>query len=179
MLFRSDDRLPHRPIPDRLADSIEDLESLEQSVPALGKRLQELGHRMRAQAPQNDDESRFVHGGMHPRNVFVDSATVGFIDLDGVHTGSPMYDLGKMSADLRNDAPVREAFFGGYARGYARATGKVLNLESVAWWTAVDLIRRAAKPGRILEPDGPQKAERLMREATATLQNGSSSSNTT
>ena len=103
-----------------------------------------------------------LHGDLHPRNILVDGAQLTFIDLDSVHVGPAVIELGGWVADmlyratLDSVAPQQAApSWRAFLAAYAAASGRSINASLLAWSTARHLLCRRArgcvanlKPGR-------------------------------
>jgi hypothetical protein len=103
-----------------------------------------------------------LHGDLHPRNILVDGERLSFIDLDGVHTGPAVFELGAWVADTLYRAALGGAASWCAAPGchaflaaHASASGRAANAKLLAWSTAHDLLCKRAyrcvanlKPGR-------------------------------
>jgi len=103
-----------------------------------------------------------LHGDLHPRNILVDGERLSFIDLDGVHTGPAVFELGAWLADtlyravLDAAAPWRAAAgCHAFLEAHAMASGRAADGALLAWSTAHDLLCKRAwrcvanlKPGR-------------------------------
>jgi Phosphotransferase enzyme family len=104
-----------------------------------------------------------LHGDLHPRNILVDGARLAFIDLDSVHTGPAVLELGGWVADtlyratlegvpLQRVAPSWRAFLAAHAHTSGHAADEAL----LAWSAAHHLLCKRAyrgvanlKPGRL------------------------------
>ena len=103
-----------------------------------------------------------LHGDLHPRNILADGAQLTFIDLDGVHAGPAVIELGGWVADmlyratLDGVAPQRVApSWRAFLAAYASVSGRSADAALLAWSTAHHLLCRRAcgcvanlKPGR-------------------------------
>jgi hypothetical protein len=103
-----------------------------------------------------------LHGDLHPRNILVDGARLAFIDLDSVHAGPAVIELGGWVADmlyravldgmpLQRTAPSWRAFLA----AHAEASGHAADESLLAWSAAHHLLCKRAyrgvanlKPGR-------------------------------
>jgi aminoglycoside phosphotransferase (APT) family kinase protein len=65
---------------------------------------------------------RLVHGDLNPTNLLVDpdAGTVGIVDWEFAHVGTPLMDLGNL---LRDEAIYPLAFVRGFLDGYQRIAG--------------------------------------------------------
>lgn len=103
-----------------------------------------------------------LHGDLHPRNILVDGGQLAFIDLDGVHAGPAVLELGAWVADLLyraaldGAAPDRALASGrAFLSAYSADGGRAVEHPLLAWSTAHDLLCKRAyrcvanlKPGR-------------------------------
>lgn len=84
-----------------------------------------------------------VHGDLHDRNVLLDGARGGIIDLDGVGVGDPAIDVGNLAAHVVLRALQRgDEVADGRAEALAVAAGHPAG-ESAAPWVARTLFRLA------------------------------------
>ncbi|MBI3466253.1 MAG: aminoglycoside phosphotransferase family protein [Planctomycetes bacterium] len=170
-----DAELPHITLADWQERARQDIDQLQQFMPALQGQLRDISDRLRSQAPaDNDCWLGFVHAECHPGNLFVDSRTIGFLDFDRAHTGCTTVDLGKMLAHLRclrnrgrvaDDGPLREVFL----EAYMKAAKRTLQPEVVGWWMAVQLLQMTVKTARRLDSGDPEKVEVMVREVAEAL----------
>ena len=136
---------------------------LAQAEPAWQPRLARLRERLDSGAARLADQPTVtLHGDLHPRNILDDGARLAFIDLDSVHAGPAVIELGGWVADTlyratlegiapQQVAPSWRAFLAAYAAG----SGRGPNAALLAWSTAHHLLCRRArgcvanlKPGR-------------------------------
>jgi aminoglycoside phosphotransferase (APT) family kinase protein len=103
-----------------------------------------------------------LHGDLHPRNVLADGGQLAIIDLDGLHRGPAVLELGAWVADgiyralLDGAAPMRDApAWQALLEGYARGGGTLPASSVLAWAVAWNLLTQRAwrcvvnlKPGR-------------------------------
>jgi len=168
-------QLPHRTAADHLKEAQRRVQSLAQLTPELSAQVEDIGFMLQCKLPHDDQCSvGFVHGDLGLRNVLVDPRKIGFIDFDGAHNGPVAADLGRITAALRNlfldrDATEERKLEDAFLQAYCRAARRSFTPEVIAWWTALGLIRFAAKPIRQLEANGVNKAKELLDEALRTL----------
>jgi len=168
-------QLPHRTAADHLKEAQRRVQSLAQLTPELSAQVEDIGFMLQCKLPHEDQCSGgFVHGDLGLRNVLVDPRKIGFIDFDGAHNGPVAADLGRITAALRNlfldrDATEERKLEDAFLQAYCRAARRSFTPEVIAWWTALGLIRFAAKPIRQLEANGVNKAKELLDEALRTL----------
>jgi Ser/Thr protein kinase RdoA (MazF antagonist) len=103
-----------------------------------------------------------LHGDLHPRNVLADGDQLALIDLDDVHRGPALLELGAWVAEgmyravLEGDAPTRDQqAWQGLLDGYVEAGGVRPMPQALAWACAWNLLCQRAwrcvvnlKPGR-------------------------------
>lgn len=131
--------------------------------PAWQPRLARLAARLDAGAAAFTAEpAATLHGDLHPRNILVDGERLGFIDLDGVHAGPAVFELGAWVADTLYRAALGGAapWFAApgchvFLAAHASASGRAADGALLAWSTAHDLLCKRAyrcvanlKPGR-------------------------------
>lgn len=103
-----------------------------------------------------------LHGDLHPRNVLAQGGRLALIDLDDLHRGAALLELGAWfshaiyRALLEGASPMRDRLaWQALLDGYARAGGCVPAAPALAWATAWNLLTQRAwrcvvhlKPGR-------------------------------
>jgi len=103
-----------------------------------------------------------LHGDLHPRNVLVDGDQLALIDLDDVHRGPALLELGAWMAEgmyratLVGAAPTRDqSAWQALLEGYVGAGGTRPAPQALAWACAWNLLSQRAwrcvvnlKPGR-------------------------------
>jgi aminoglycoside phosphotransferase (APT) family kinase protein len=103
-----------------------------------------------------------LHGDLHPRNVLTDGDHLALIDLDDLHRGPALLELGAWMAEgiyralLEGGAPTRDrAAWQALLDGYADAGGIRPRPQAMAWACAWNLLCQRAwrcvvnlKPGR-------------------------------
>jgi Phosphotransferase enzyme family len=103
-----------------------------------------------------------LHGDLHPRNVLADGDQLALIDLDDVHRGPALLELGAWLAEgmyravLEGDNPTRDQpAWQALLEGYAKAGGGRPMPQALAWACAWNLLCQRAwrcvvnlKPGR-------------------------------
>ena len=96
-----------------------------------------------------------LHGDLHPRNILVDrqagAVRHAFIDLDDVHTGPALVELGVWVADahyralLDGLAPAQvAASCGAFLAAYTEASGERVDSAQLAWSAAHHLLCQRA-----------------------------------
>jgi hypothetical protein len=103
-----------------------------------------------------------LHGDLHPRNVLADGDQLALIDLDDVHRGPALLELGAWMAEgmyravLEGGTPTRDQLaWQALLDGYAGAGGVRPRPQALAWACAWNLLCQRAwrcvvnlKPGR-------------------------------
>ena len=155
--------LPARSVDDVRRQPQEVAALLAQAEPAWQHRLAALARMLADGGEALDCESpATLHGDLHPRNILVHGARLGFVDLDDVQRapavlelaawiGGALYRAALDGVAARTSVASCQAFLAGYA---ARG-GRVADEPLLAWCVAHDLLCRRAyrcvaslKPGR-------------------------------
>lgn len=150
-----------------LADEASDMRELARTlgilVPSLASRLERLTSALADALTALPDEAVPLHGDFYTDQVLVSERGVVLIDLDEMRRGHPLLDVGMflahLAASTSDDAGQVEAgevFREAYARERPRGSNAVPIFEAAA------LLRKAPGPFRRLEPDWPQRIERLV-----------------
>jgi len=156
---------PRSSIADALEMTAAGLRALVVAAPEIGPDLEAALARLRAATPGPPDTDSFVHGDFHPGQVLVRAAGIGVLDFDRAHCGDSCADLGNLAAHLHPAAP--ESPPGGVAWGarvveaYEDARGARLDRGRLRFWTALALLRLAARPFRGLETHWWETSARL------------------
>jgi hypothetical protein len=165
---------------------------LERVQPAWRPLLARLVDRLEGGfAALSGEAAATLHGDLHPRNILVDVAEgegdgkaarrpFALIDLDGLHAGPAVLELGAWVADalyratlagtaLLDSAPSWRAFLA----TYAQAGGRCADPTLLAWSTAHDLLcKRALRCVANLKPGRFPAVPRLLALADAIAQAG-------
>jgi len=115
-----------------------------------------------------------IHGDLYDKQILLDGACVGLVDLDRATRGDPRLDLGLLVAHLERDATLGrlapekvEAVEASLLEGYQSARGA--RVGSLDAFVAEGLLRLAHHPFRSREPDWPAGVRALVDRATARL----------
>lgn len=155
---------------------------LAQVEPAWQPLLARLADRLVSGAARLADQPAVtLHGDLHPANILVDGAQLSFIDLDSVHAGPAVIELGGWVADmlyratLDGDAPRRvAASWHALLAAYASVSGRSADAALLAWSTAHHLLcRRACGGVANLKPGRFEAVPRLLALAEAIADAGS------
>ncbi len=165
------------PLPGLVPTGAEDLRRRVQDAaallaavdPAWRTLLERLAARLLAGAARVAAEpAASLHGDLHPRNIMVEGERLAFIDLDAVHAGPAVLELGAWIGDtlyraLLEDTPPQatvpacRAFLAAHAQHGGRAADPAL----LAWSVAFDLFAKRA--GRCVAGLKPGRFERVPR----------------
>jgi Ser/Thr protein kinase RdoA (MazF antagonist) len=162
--------LPARSLADEAATVVDTARWLSLVLPALAGRLTRLSERIGNGLASQPAAFRTVHGDFYDDQALVSDAGVTVIDLDELHRGHPLSDVGNMLAHLRSGeargdgtGDARERFLRSALADEPHTTGDLAPFEAAA------LLRLAPGPFRRLEPDWPDGIERIVGLAEASL----------
>lgn len=165
--------LPVRTMADEAATIVRTVHWLGLLLPALAPRLTRLGERIANRLTDQADDLRTVHGDFYDDQALVSDSGVALIDLDELHRGHPLTDVGNMLAHLRSGetrgdgtGSARDRFLRAALGDSSHTTGDVASFEAAA------LLKLAPGPFRRLEPDWPNAIERIIGLAEACLKQG-------
>ena len=128
---------------------------LQRLSPAGGRRLAPLVERLIAMHPGLPPAAiATLHGDLHLKNLLADGSRISLIDLDDVHLGDPLDDLGGLIASLLY-LPVLDRLSTGRAEhairrilaAYQRATARPLDTTALRWHVSTMLITQRIKRG--------------------------------
>jgi tRNA A-37 threonylcarbamoyl transferase component Bud32 len=120
----------------------------------------------------------FLHGDVHPKNVFLNKDALFLLDLDQAATGAAAADLGSVIAGLYCDActgsrtwhdasALQRALLDGY--------GAPHNSDELRWHIAAALLQeRALRSVTRIRPTTLQKLPEILRTAETVLNGGAS-----
>jgi Ser/Thr protein kinase RdoA (MazF antagonist) len=155
--------LPVRTLADEAATIVQTARWLGLLLPALAPRLTRLGERIGRELTRQAQELSTVHGDFYDDQILVSDSGVTIIDLDELHRGHRLGDVGNMLAHLRSgDArgdgtgTARERFLGAALAGLPYTAGDVAVFEAAA------LLKLAPGPFRRLEKDWPERVEQIV-----------------
>ncbi len=155
--------LPARTLADEAATVVDTARWLSLLLPALAARLTRLSERIANRLTGQAEAFRTAHGDFYDDQTLVSDAGVAIIDLDELHLGHPLVDVGNMlahlgSGDARGDGTgaARERFLEAALRGSAYSRRDVEAFEAAA------LLKLAPGPFRRLEADWPRAVEQIV-----------------
>jgi len=178
------DRLPVRTVAGLLDDALEKLSVVVQAWPACAGQMSEVADRLAASVPRDSDHGT-VHTDLHPNNVFLSGGKIALIDLDGLHRGPVLSDLGSFSAGVLYRACLHRrppagslAELAVFASNYQRYSGIQIEPAALNWFTAAALVAERCsravsrlKPGRLqIIDDLAGLAANLLRDEATILQ---------
>jgi hypothetical protein len=139
---------------------------------ALSSRLQHHGSALMQQGQVT------MHGDLHPGNLLIHAGRLAFVDLDDLHTGPAVLELGAwlaytLSRAVLHGAPMAQArqSCSAFLQAYAQASGQAVDDTWLAWGTAHHLLCRRACGGlATLKPGRYAAVPRLLALADAITQ---------
>jgi len=168
--------LPVRRMADEAATVAHTARWLSLLLPALAPRLIRLGERIGSGLTLQTHELRTIHGDFYDDQTLVSHSGVTVIDLDELHRGHPLTDVGNMLAhlstgDARGDGTgaARERFL------RAALTDSPYTGNDVAPFEAAALLKLSPGPFRRLEKDWPAGIEQIVSIAESCLAESSRS----
>jgi aminoglycoside phosphotransferase (APT) family kinase protein len=159
----------HRRAPIDRAGVSEDarLLSAGRAVDALAPQLRGVGGRLAAAVAKRLRTTSAVvlaHGDFYDDQLLVGGEHVVILDLDEARPGHPLLDVGNFLAHL--SAASRESLRHGFLDACERAG---FDLDGVLVFEAAALLALAVGPFRRLEPDWPDRVERIVELAAERL----------
>jgi Ser/Thr protein kinase RdoA (MazF antagonist) len=142
---------------------------------------------------RSDARTVLVHGDCHDKNLFVDPAGSGFIDLDGARLGMPEEDVANLAVhvalrSLQAGAPAdaalarRDVVIDAYRRSAPLDDAGLAVLERAVWFRLACLyrFRSAGRPmvSALLELARPYRDSTMFSPASSARSNSSSTSTT-
>ncbi len=148
--------------------------TISQARPDVAALVQHLSSKLIAQYTHG--KPVFLHGDVHPKNIFLNEETLFLLDLDQAATGAATADLGSVIAGLYCDActgsrtwreasVLRRAFLTGY--------GAPDDSHELRWHIAAALLQeRALRSVTRIRTATLQKLPQILRTAQAVLNGG-------
>ncbi|HET6973695.1 MAG TPA: aminoglycoside phosphotransferase family protein [Pyrinomonadaceae bacterium] len=148
--------------------------TISQARPDVADLVQQLSAKLIAQYTHG--KPVFLHGDVHPKNIFLNEESLFLLDLDQAATGTATADLGSVIAGLYCDACTgsrtwREAFAQKHALldGY----GAPHDTHELRWHIAAALLQeRALRSVTRIRPTALQKLPEILRTAETVLNGG-------
>lgn len=139
-------------------------------LPELAPRLAHFTHRLASTLAEAPPLARAIHGDCYAKQMLVDGAHLGLLDLDQAACGDPAQDLGLFVAHLERDVlrgrldgtrlpALRDGFLDGY-----RAEAGALPAR-VGLYTITSLLRLLPDPFRHREPAWESRTRDLLTRA--------------
>jgi aminoglycoside phosphotransferase (APT) family kinase protein len=125
----------------------------------LDERFAELADRLDA-LPLPQETSGFVHGDLHDKQIFLHGDAAHLIDLEGVGSGDPNFDLANLAEHLRLRSLQQSGTDDGSADELMRRAGLAPDLQ-LRWRV---LVRARLAGVYALRPRWAQLTERLYSE---------------
>ncbi len=135
--------------------------------PSLEPMLRALVDRARTALSRSEMAPSLLHGDAKIDHLYVTDDTISLIDLDSAAVGDPASDVGRMLASLQwgtePDAfdVARAALLEGY--------GAPSDTEDIDAWTALALVKQAARRVSVLDPALPDRMNDAVRSARMLL----------
>lgn len=162
--------LPVRTLADEAATAARTARWLGMLLPALAPRLTRLSDRIGGALTSLTDEMHTAHGDFYDDQALVSDAGVTLIDLDELHLGHPLNDIGNMLAHLRSGGARGEGTGDARERFLRASLGcSPYTASDIAPFEAAALLKLAPGPFRRLEPEWPERVERIIDLADACL----------
>jgi len=148
--------------------------TISQARPDVADLVQNLSNKLIAQYKHG--KPVFLHGDVHPKNIFLNDETLFLLDLDQAATGARTADLGSVIAGLYCDActgsrtwreasVLKRALLAGYGLPY--------DSHEVRWHIAAALLQeRALRSVTRIRTATLQKLPEILRTAEAVLNGG-------
>ena len=154
---------------ERIRDSVQRIAC---AAPGLAERSRQIARALIAGAPMEGATAgnATLHGDLHLKNFLVDGEEVALIDLDNLHQGDPMAEVGSFIAGLYYRALITgrpmaaaEALADHFTRAYRRHWGADFSMAALAWEIAASLVsERAARCITRLKPGGLEALPSLL-----------------
>lgn len=116
--------------------------------------------------------SSVVHGDLHAGQMILGNEKIGVIDLDRVHAGDPLEDVGNLRAQLWLGPPEGTRYepsvvFDRFREAYSGS--RVVDFRGLDAWTAFSLFRSASVPLGRFQSDWRSRACASLQEAERLL----------
>jgi hypothetical protein len=163
--------LPGLSIDDRLLDMTERRQRLAGYPPVLRERLDRLREQLQLLAASTAPGPVGVtHGDFHQGQLLLTDGAPCLLDLDRVHRGETLADVGAFVAQLevmrmRGRLADGDALGSRFVAAYERAVGVTIDSRRLRLWAGASLAAAATKELRRLRPDWRRRADDLAARA--------------
>jgi ATP-binding cassette, subfamily B, bacterial len=151
---------------DQLRAAVGSVGSVTAVAPELEPRLKGLLRTLELTIPV---ESPLVpaHGDYHANQLLEIDGALALIDFDEMCTAAASLDLSSYAAHLVNGGEGDIAAASGALEGLVSGYG--LRPHALAWYLSTSILRRSPFPFRYMEPNWPQRIERMVADAEEAL----------
>lgn len=148
-----------------LDDAQSQAESIAESIPGLRASVAGVLGRLYSFGSQlTFEDDGLVHGDMHDGQILVTGQGCRVLDLERVHRGDPLEDVGSLCAHIRLLIPHADGVRDAMLREYEQRCGRVLDRERVRYWMMRRMLALATRPYRSLAPGWRDETRRLIVE---------------